>query len=368
LLELGSEWTQALRARAVFGRFELVRESSQGGDEAIWEAWDREVEALVAFKAIRLGRGPDWLCERLLAEARIAARLRHANLVAIHSVEHSPYGPFLAMELLRGEGLDRRLDRGPIACAAALGIGMGIARGLSHAHNHGLAHGGLTPRRVFLCEDGTVKLLGLCTAHALGRWAGAGRTPYRAPEQWQGAPEDERSDVFALGVLLHRMVAGRLPFRPEPGRAWRSRAQMELGSPQVPGLGAVLKWMLEPDPVARPRDGLQAMEALAELQRAPGIARSPRAQARRARRLTGRLCVAAVAAAGALGAAGFVAARASDRAGATVATAPSVGEGVAGDGANGNVEVQIERPSHRFAAERAAPGFASAIERRLGKR
>jgi serine/threonine protein kinase len=367
-MELGSAWTRALRARAVFGRFELVRESSQGGDEAIWEAWDRELETVVAFKAIRLGRGPDWLCERLLAEARIAARLRHANLVVIHSVEHGLCGPFLAMELLRGEGLDRRLDRGPLPCAAALGIGMEIARGLSHAHHHGVVHGGLTPRRVFLCEDGSVKLLGLGTAHAMGRWSGAGRAPYRAPEQWRGAPEDERTDVFALGVLIHRMVAGRLPFRPESGRAWRSRAQPELGTRQAPGLGAALKWMLEPDPVARPRDGLQALEALAELQRSPCSSSSSRAQAPRARRWLGRLCVAAVAAAGALGAPGFFAARDSERAGEAVATGPSMGkdEGVAGDGEN--VEIRVERPSRRFAAERAAPGFASAIERRLGKR
>src|SRR5258708_3618070 len=111
-------------------------------------------------------------------------------------------------------------------------------------------------------DDGRVKVLDFGLAHAFGRKGVGGGTPaYMAPEQWRGAPEDERTDVFALGVMLHQMLSGALPFS---GKA-------APGTPpllDLPGLGeltSLVARMMATDPVDRPRDGAEVLVALERL-------------------------------------------------------------------------------------------------------
>jgi eukaryotic-like serine/threonine-protein kinase len=127
-------------------------------------------------------------------------------------------------------------------------------------------HRDLTPGNVFLCDDGQVKLLDLGMAHMFGRRKLEGGTPaYMAPEQWSGAPEDERTDVFALGVVLYRMLSGELPYSEREGRAARSSPPPPLRIPEEPGLGEYLARMLETDAVRRPRDAGVVLVALRSL-------------------------------------------------------------------------------------------------------
>ncbi|GEJ57542.1 protein kinase domain-containing protein [Anaeromyxobacter diazotrophicus] len=254
----GAGWERALRPGLVVGRFELVRELGRGGCGVVYEARDRELHRAVAFKAMR-ACGAAEAEERLLAEAEAAARLSHPNIVTLHDAGRSEHGAYLVLELLRGETLARRLEQGPLAVPEALRVAAAVGWGLAHAHAHGVVHRDLTPGNVFLCEDGQVKLLDLGLARAFGRRKLAGGTPaFMAPEQERGAPEDERTDVFALGVLLHRMIGGA------PARVARG-ALPRLEVAGLPSLGPLLARLLELDPVRRPRDAVEVAPALAAL-------------------------------------------------------------------------------------------------------
>jgi eukaryotic-like serine/threonine-protein kinase len=303
----GSAWESALRPGAVVGRFELVRELGRGGFGVVYEARDTVLGRSVAFKAVKAGRRTAASEERLLREAEAAARLAHPNIVTLHDVGRTEHGPYLVLELLRGRTLAQRLEQGPLTVREALRIGVEVAKGLAYAHGQGVIHRDLTPGNVFLCDDGQVKILDLGMAHAFGRRKLDGGTPaYMAPEQWRGAPEDERTDVFALGVVLHRMLSGELPFeRDADGRAGPEQGTPTLDVPDLPALGPLVARMLSPDPVARPRDAGEVLDALAayqqELARAPASGSVPRVRARpRSRRRVAALVVAAVLVLGAL--------------------------------------------------------------------
>jgi Tol biopolymer transport system component len=287
---VGTGWEAALRAGAVFGRFELVREVGRGGFGVVWEARDLELGRRVAFKAVRRGARPDLRRERLLLEAEAAARCSHPNIVTLHDVGRCEHGPYLVLEFLRGETLGKRLEAGPLPVREAVRIGVEVAKGLAHAHARGVVHRDLTPGNVFLCQSGLVKVLDLGLAHAFGRRKAEGGTrAYMAPEQVAGAPEDERTDVFALGMVLYRMLTGALPL--SSGQPV-GEPVTDLEVPAAPGLGDLLTRMLMPDAAARVRDGGAALAELeriaAELPREPPAAAIPETVQPAGPRLPGR--------------------------------------------------------------------------------
>jgi eukaryotic-like serine/threonine-protein kinase len=277
----GGAWEKTLRAGVVVGRFELVRELGRGGFGVVWEARDRELGRPVAFKAVRAGGKTTVREERLLREAEAAARLSHPNIVTLHDVGRAEAGPFLVMELLRGETLSERLAQGPLPVAEAVRVAAEVAKGLAHAHGEGVVHRDLKPENVFLCEDGQVKVLDFGLAHAFGRRRAEGGTSgYMAPEQAEGAPEDERTDVFALGVILFELLSGKLPFEDERALRSANRAPA-LEVPGEPALGELVSRMLAKKPVERPRDGAEVLSALSAFDRE--LARAPATFVRRVR-------------------------------------------------------------------------------------
>jgi len=285
-------WEQELHPGTVIGgRFELLRELGRGGFGVVYEARDRQLGRSVAFKVVRAGGGVALREERLQREAEAAARLSHPNIVTLHDLGRCELGPFLVLELLRGQTLGRRLAQGPLARGEALRVALEVAEALAHAHGEGVVHRDLTPGNVFLCDDGRVKVLDFGLAHAFGRRRSSGGTPdYMAPEQWRGAPEDERTDVFALGVLLFRMLTGTLPFpEDDQGRAVTGTGRAPaLEMADAPGVAALVERMLAKDPVERPRDGAEVRDALAafarELTRTPSSGSAPVVARPRSRR------------------------------------------------------------------------------------
>ena len=262
-------WRPAPGPGTVVGRFEIVRELGRGGFGIVYEALDRELGRSVAFKLLRGSVKPSAREERLLREAEAAARLSHPNIVTLFDVGRCEYGPYLVLELLHGETLAQRLSSRPLALADAVRVAVEVARGLSHAHARGIVHRDLSSGNVFLCDDGHVKLLDLGMAQAFGRRKVDGGTPaYMAPEQWRGAPEDERTDVFALGVILHKMLTGEAPFPDDGGRSARGgRPARALDVPEAPALPAVVARMLAKDPVDRCRDASEVLAALTPILR-----------------------------------------------------------------------------------------------------
>ncbi len=257
----------AVHPGQVVGRFELLREIGRGGFGQVYEARDRELGRNVAFKALRARSKLDLGEERLLREAEAAARLSHPNIVTLYDVGRCEQGPYLVLELLEGRTLAERRAQGTLSLREALRVAIEVAKGVAHAHAHGVVHRDLTPGNVFLCDDGQVKVLDFGMAHAFGqRKVDGGTRAYMAPEQARGAPEDERTDVFALGVILHEMLAGEFPY-PDAEALSSSSPASELEVPEAPALGELVGRMLEKDPVKRPRDVGEVLSALTAFQR-----------------------------------------------------------------------------------------------------
>jgi serine/threonine protein kinase len=252
---------------AELGRFRIVRFIGRGGFGVVYEAHDDVLHRSVALKTLRKRGSATVPQERLLLEAEAAARLSHPNIVTLHDVGTSEGGPYLVMELLRGESLAARLSRGPLPPAEAVRVAWEVARGLAHAHGHGVVHRDLKPANVFLCAEGTVKVLDFGLAQAFGKPLPDGGTPaYMAPEQRTRAPEDERTDVFALGVVLYQMLTGERPFGLEGNQPlWRRARPLEIV--QSPALANLVERMLAHDPVRRPRNGGAVADELAAIQR-----------------------------------------------------------------------------------------------------
>jgi serine/threonine protein kinase/Flp pilus assembly protein TadD len=272
-VKLAEVWQHRLAPGEVVGRFELIREVGRGGFGVVYEAKDRDLGRRVAFKALRPGRALDEKqVEGLRREAEAAAQLNHPNVVTIHDFGSCPSGPYLIMELLRGESLSQRLDDGPLSVGEAVHIAREVAQALVHAHAAGVVHRDLKPANVFLCERGAVKVLDFGLAHLFGVVGTRGGTPgYMAPEQCRGAAEDERTDLFGLGVLLYRMLTGRLPFEVKDGRS----AVLDEGpSPEPRGddipdrLSHLVGRLLAKDPAARPGSALEVADDLAAVERA----------------------------------------------------------------------------------------------------
>jgi serine/threonine protein kinase len=245
---------------ARLGRFVLAHELGRGSTGVVYEALDTERRRRVAVKVLAAGpagapRGAAWA----RCEAAALARLDHPNIVTLLGVGTSRGVAHLVFELLDGRSLDRRQLDGPVAPAGVLAIGIGAARALVHAHAAGQVHRALDPSKIFLCDDGTVKLLDFSPARRFPSNASAsppGR-PYRAPEQLDGWPGDERSDLYALAAILE--------------------ATLVRGGPQLlelapPHLRELLAAALARTPAERPPSAQAFLDRLLQV-RAPRVAR-----------------------------------------------------------------------------------------------
>jgi eukaryotic-like serine/threonine-protein kinase len=283
-------WVPPPSPGTVIGRFEIVRELGRGGFGVVYEALDRDLGRAVAFKLLQASLQPSVREERMLHEAETASRLSHPNIVTLFDMGRCEYGPYLVLELLRGETLAQRLTSGAIPLPEALRIVVEVARALAHAHAKGIVHRDLSTGNVFICEDGHVKVLDLGMAQAFGRRKLEGGTPaFMAPEQRRGAPEDERTDVYALGLMLYRMLTGEAPFPDDDERAASgSRPAPMLHVPESPGVPPVVARMLAKDPVDRYRDAGEVVAALTPLLRGAegsvGSGNLPAPSRRRSRR------------------------------------------------------------------------------------
>jgi len=203
-------------------RYRFVRLVGEGGMGRVYEALDLERNSRVALKT--LAHANDAAARvRFEREAHATASLVHPNIVEVFDVGQLDDGsPYIAMELLEGESLGVRLDRcRRLALVEAIAIVVDVARGLDAAHAAGIVHRDLKPENVFLQTNGTAKILdfGISKFHGAvdsrtvtETGAPMGTPRYMAPEQIEGLTVDARTDVYALGVLLHRALAGVEPF------------------------------------------------------------------------------------------------------------------------------------------------------------
>jgi peroxiredoxin len=240
--------------------YELLGEAGAGAMGVVYRARERATGRIVALKLLS-GAGD---AARFKVEIVLLSKLDHPNIVryiAHGGTEDNRI--YLAMEWVDGESLSARLARGPLDVGEAVRVAKGIARGLAAAHASGVIHRDIKPSNVLVTRHGDVKLLDFGIARPMKKISttltGTGQllgTPgYMAPEQIRNARViDARADLFALGCLVFRCVAGRMPFAAE-GMLETLNAVLHAPAPHLEGahgLDALVQDLLAKDPAARP--------------------------------------------------------------------------------------------------------------------
>jgi eukaryotic-like serine/threonine-protein kinase len=289
--------TETTTGTVLSSRYRLEHPLGEGGMGRLFAAVDQQLGRRVAIKLIREDVDEPSSRDRFLREARAAAVLSHPNACQLFEVgEHDGF-PFLVMELLEGESLSTRLERGALSKKEAAEVILQLMDALSAFHKAGLIHRDLKPANVFLTSQG-VKLLDFGLARRTQRsdtvtapaltvpGAIAGTMRYMAPEQLTGDPVDARADLFAVGVMLYEMLTGQVPFGPDSNVDWLNAVLTEdpppLGTPELRALDPVISRALQ----RRPNDRFATIDEMAAALRqalqgespAPGTRESKAAQ------------------------------------------------------------------------------------------
>ena len=202
------------------GPYRIEEEIGRGGMGVVFRAQDQRLERQVALKFLSPTLARDERARtRFLREARAASALDHPSICTIYDVGETASGqPYIAMAFYEGETLAARLERGALPPHEAVVFTREIARGLDHAHAAGVTHRDIKPSNLLITLQGGIKLLDFGVArvsdgHALTtEGLKIGTIAYMAPEQIRGEATDARADLWALGVVLHEMLAGTRPF------------------------------------------------------------------------------------------------------------------------------------------------------------
>ncbi|WP_240360507.1 serine/threonine protein kinase, partial [Pyxidicoccus caerfyrddinensis] len=237
----------------------------------VFLAHDTSLDRRVAVKFMAASQPDAWVRENFATEARALARVQHANIVNVFSVGEVDGRPYIVSEYVVGQSL-AELPL-PVPWRRVLSLGVGLARGLSAAHRQGVLHRDLKPSNALVTREGEVKLLdfGLAerfeaeAAPASGSRFVAGTVPYMAPELLAGAPATPRSDIYALGLILHELCTGEVPRRAPAGSEAPPRAA--LGPDIDPDFAALITRCLAANPLERFVSAEALCEALERLER-----------------------------------------------------------------------------------------------------
>ncbi len=286
----------SLVAGSKLGQYDVVGPIGAGGMGEVYRARDPRLGRDVAIKILpeSFSSDPERLA-RFDREARTLASLNHPHIAQIFGVEDLPgpagtHLPALVMELVEGEDLSIRMARGPLPVAEALPIAQQIADALEAAHDRGIIHRDLKPANLKVSSEGVVKVLDFGLAKAMapadpnvnpansptmamsGTQAGLilGTAGYMAPEQARGQTIDRRVDVWAFGVVLFEMLAGRQAFSGDTisdvlASVLKNDLEWSLLPKDLPGpVLHLLRRCLNPDRRNRLRDIGEARVAIAE--------------------------------------------------------------------------------------------------------
>jgi len=248
-----------------FAHFKVTSKLGEGGMGEVWRAEDTKLGRDVALKVLPevFAQDPERLA-RFEREARLLASLSHSNIAGVHGLEEADGKRFLVMELVEGETVADRIQRGPIPVEDAARVALQIAEAVESAHDNGVVHRDLKPANVKITPDGKVKVLDFGLAKALAPEAMSGSAPdqdlslsptmtkaitgmgvllgtagYMSPEQARGRPVDRRADIWAFGCILYEMLTGERLFTGETatdviGAIVHKEPDLEKLSPKVP--------------------------------------------------------------------------------------------------------------------------------------
>lgn len=270
------------------GRYQVIEEIGQGGMGRVYKVMDREVGERIALKLLRseiAARGDT--IRRFREELRLARRITHKNVCRMFDLGFFEGTYFITMEYVDGEDLKEFIRRsGRLTVEKAAAIARQIGEGLAEAHSLGVVHRDMKPQNVMIDGQGNARIMDFGIARSIedagvtGTGVMIGTPDYMSPEQVEGKAADPRADIYALGVILFEMVAGRLPFEGGTPLSVAVKHKTEPApdprtfNPGIPeGLADVLLMCLEKD---REKRYGSASELLAALDRVGGEAARPR--------------------------------------------------------------------------------------------
>ncbi len=266
-------------------RYQLGDPIGRGGMATIYRGQDMRMERVVAIKVLREVYSTDpKFVTRFQREAKAASSLQHPNIVQVYDYGQTDGNYFIVMELIEGTDLRRYLrSRGVLAVDRAIIIAHDVALGLGAAHRRGIVHRDVKPQNVLVGRDGSIKLtdFGIASVYKdinAERLTTTGMTlgtvQYYAPEQAQGEIVSPAADVYALGIVMYEMLAGRTPFDGDTPVAVAMQHIQDMPTPPSyfnpdipPALEGVIMRCLEKEPERRYRDGstlARALELLGE--------------------------------------------------------------------------------------------------------
>jgi serine/threonine protein kinase len=200
------------------GRYEILETIGTGANGSVVRGHDPMIGRLVAIKLLPPELAKDEARNRFMQEARVVGQLSHPSIITLHDmgIEESTSTPYLVMEFLSGQSLDRILEKGAVPTMRACAWVADVAGALATAHRKGVIHGDVKPANILITEDGRVKLMDFGMARVAAReqasMALTGTPAYWCPEQIMGKPQDGRSDLFSLGVVLYELITRQRPF------------------------------------------------------------------------------------------------------------------------------------------------------------
>ena len=234
MMPLPARSTSSTQASNRISRFYLVREIGRGAAGTVYVARDPIVDRNIAIKVSRVRTNPaekKQYDQQLINEARAAGRLSHPNIITIFEAGNENGNSFIAMEYLQGAVLGKRLEGGEsFTPDEVVAIAAKLADALAHAHKNGVIHRDINPSNIFLSDDKQPKIFDFGIARAPNRLSEEeddeqpytlfqnnllGTPNYMSPEQAQGKPADQLTDLYSLGAVMYEMLAQRKPFQSE---------------------------------------------------------------------------------------------------------------------------------------------------------
>jgi hypothetical protein len=220
------------------GKYRIVSRLGRGGMGTVYKAVDQTLEREVAIKILNPDLADAEVLKRFRAEAVTLARLNHPNIATLYELTQHGDDLLMVMEFVRGETFDRLSDRlGPLPFERAAALCAQVLDALGHAHHAGIVHRDLKPANLMASDSGLVKVMDFGIARMVGTehlttdGYMMGTPAYMAPEQVMGNEVDGRADLYAMGVVLYRLLTANLPFKADTAIAM---AQKQLKDPPTP--------------------------------------------------------------------------------------------------------------------------------------
>jgi len=236
------------RGTTFANRYEIIEELGKGGMGKVYRVEDKKIKEEVALKLIKPEIASDKkTIERFSNELKMARQISHRNVCRMYDLGEEKGTHFITMEYVPGEDLKSFIRRAaPVSIGKSISIAKQVCEGLVEAHRLGVVHRDLKPNNIMIDRDGNARIMDFGIARSLkakgitGAGVMIGTPEYMSPEQAEAKFIDQRSDVYALGVILYEMVTGQLPFEGDTplGIAMKHKGEMPKDprevNPQIP--------------------------------------------------------------------------------------------------------------------------------------